>query len=66
MQELQQVTERLRPFVKEKIAGAEDSVRLGQVELEANRVLQRRDYSWVLYPESILRPFLQQFLKLGQ
>ncbi|HEV3386662.1 MAG TPA: hypothetical protein VG097_17735 [Gemmata sp.] len=63
---LQHVTERLRPFVKEKIAGAEESLRLAQVELEGNRVLRRRDYAWMLYPETFLRPFLQQFLNLGE
>jgi hypothetical protein len=63
---LQQATERLRPLVKEKIAGAEESLRLAQVELEGNRVLQRRDYAWALYPETSLRPFLQQFLNLGE
>jgi hypothetical protein len=63
---LQHVTERLRPFVKEKIAGAEESLRLAQVELEGNRVLRRRDYAWMLYPETVLRPFLQQFLNLGE
>lgn len=31
-------------------------------EAAANAILQRRDYSWILYPEATLRPFLQRFL----
>jgi hypothetical protein len=31
-------------------------------QLEANAVLTRRDYSFVLYPEETLRPFCEQFL----
>jgi hypothetical protein len=61
---LKQVNERLRPFAKEKIPEVEECVRQNQAELEANRVLQRRDYAWVLYPETTLRPFLQQFLNI--
>ncbi len=33
-----------------------------RAEAAANAVLRRRDYSWVLYPEETLRPFLQRFL----
>jgi hypothetical protein len=31
-------------------------------QLRINAVLQRRDYSFCLYPESVLRPFCTQFL----
>jgi hypothetical protein len=31
-------------------------------QLEANVVLRRRDYAFVLYPEEVLRPFCTQFL----
>ena len=31
-------------------------------EAAANAALRRRDFAWVLYPESVLRPFLQGFL----
>jgi hypothetical protein len=34
-----------------------------RVEARANAVLRRRDYSWVLYPEGTLRPFLGRFLE---
>lgn len=32
------------------------------LQLRANAVLRRRDYSFVLYPETLLRPFCQRFL----
>jgi hypothetical protein len=31
-------------------------------EAAANAVLMRRDFAWVLYPEQVLKPFLQRFL----
>lgn len=61
--ELQRVKERLRARVAGQVPDAEAAVRRTQTELEANAVLQRRDYAWVLYPEATLRPFLQGFLK---
>jgi hypothetical protein len=61
---LQEVTDHLRPFVAEQIPTAEEDNRLVRAEVEANGVLQRRDYAWVLYPEATLRPFLQQYLSL--
>jgi len=60
----QRVTEQLRSFVSQQIPQVEELVRRRRAELEANRILQRRDYAWVLYPEQVLRPFLQQFLNL--
>ena len=33
-------------------------------EVDANAILRRRDYPWVLYPEEALRPFLQQLLSV--
>ena len=30
-----------------------------------NAILRRRDYSWVLYPEETLRPFLQRLLDVS-
>jgi hypothetical protein len=59
---LQSVTERLRPFVGERVAPAEAALNSARTEAAANAVLRRRDYSWVLYPEATLRPFLQRFL----
>lgn len=36
---------------------------LCQQQLRVNEVLQRRDYSFCLFPESVLRPFCTQFLR---
>ena len=62
--DLQQLTERLRPFVRTQVPDAEARLRRVQDEVDANAVLQRRDYAWVLYPEGTLRLFLQQFLRV--
>jgi hypothetical protein len=59
---LQSVTERLRPFVAEQVTPAEAASALARTAANADAVLGRRDYSWVLYPEATLRPFLQRFL----
>ena len=56
---LQQITERMRPFVAGQIPGAEAELTRVRTEVDANAVLQRRDYAWVLYPEETLRLFLQ-------
>jgi hypothetical protein len=59
---LRELTERLR----EPLAGAEhrlrDELAACERQVEANEVLTRRDYSFVLYPEETLRPFCEQFL----
>lgn len=59
---LQRVTGRLRPLVGEQVGPAEAGLGRVREEAAANAVLRRRDYSWVLYPEATLRPFLQRFL----
>lgn len=59
---LQRVTERLRPYVAAQLPEAERELARMRAEADANAILKRRDYSWVLYPEATLRPFLQQFL----
>ena len=59
---LRAVTEQLR----EGMQGSENDCRrqLAEIDrrLEANAVLRRRDYSFCLYPEEVLRPFCTQFL----
>lgn len=61
---LHRLTEQLRPSARmwHEFAGR----RLAEVEVEVrgNAILRRRDYSWVLYPEATLRPFLQRFLEV--
>ena len=62
--ELQQVKERLRARVATQIPAAEAELERARVEADANAILKCRDYSWVLYPEETLRPFMQRFLDL--
>lgn len=61
---LQEMNEQLRSHVWEQVAPAKASLRRADAEQRANSILKRRDYSWVLYPEGKLRPFLQQFLEM--
>jgi hypothetical protein len=60
--ELYAITTALRPFVAEQVPGVEAELARVRSEVSANAILQRRDYSWVLFPEQVLRPFLQSFL----
>ncbi|HJZ54484.1 MAG TPA: hypothetical protein VKE74_05975 [Gemmataceae bacterium] len=60
--DLQRVTARLGPFVAGQLRDAEAALARTRAEARANAILLRRDYSWVLYPEETLKPFLQQFL----
>ncbi|QEL19034.1 hypothetical protein [Limnoglobus roseus] len=53
------LAEGLRPLVQDQLSTAEAKLKSLREEQSANRVLQRRDYSWLLYPEATLRPFLQ-------
>ncbi|VTR91171.1 Uncharacterized protein OS=Singulisphaera acidiphila (strain ATCC BAA-1392 / DSM 18658 / VKM B-2454 / MOB10) GN=Sinac_5073 PE=4 SV=1 [Gemmata massiliana] len=57
---IQRVKEQLRPFVVNQVPESESALARVQSEVDANAVLQRRDYSWVLYPEETLRPFLEE------
>jgi hypothetical protein len=58
---LHTVTTRLRALVAAQVPGAEARLERVQSEVSANAILRRRDYAWVLYPEEVLRPFLQSF-----
>jgi hypothetical protein len=59
-----QVTGQLQPLMADRAAEVESQLDRARAESRANAILKRRDYSWVLYPEKTLRPFLQQFLDL--
>lgn len=61
--ELQKVKEQLRAHIADLMPDAERELARSRAEIEANAILQRRDYSWVLYPEETLRPFLTRFLE---
>jgi len=57
-----EVNEALRYHVSPQVAPARTSLARSEQETAANAILQRRDYSWVLYPEAMLRDFCQRFL----
>jgi hypothetical protein len=61
-QRLQSLTAALQPAIADQAQCLSD--RLAQLErqLQSNAVLDRRDYAFCLYPESLLRPFCAQFL----
>lgn len=63
---LHAITERLRPLVAVFVPDAEAEMARVRSEVEANAILQRRDYPWVLYPEETLRPFLERIRNLGE
>lgn len=58
--ELLGLTEALRPLVEPQRLAAERQWERVQRELEANAILTRRDYAWVLHPADRLRNFLTQ------
>jgi hypothetical protein len=62
---LQGVTQQLAERLGSRMVEVDAAIRDARQEVEANSVLQRRDYSWVLYPEESLKPFLQRFLDIA-
>lgn len=56
---LKETKERLRPLVADQVPFAEANLKCVRSEVNANAILQRRDYAWVLYPEEMLRELLQ-------
>jgi hypothetical protein len=60
---LRELTAQLEPAVVETTATVREELRRCELELQANAVLQRRDYPFCLYPDSALRPFCTQFLQ---
>jgi hypothetical protein len=60
---LKDVNEQMRPLVAGEVPIAEAELARVRSEVDANAILQRRDYAWVLYPEEMLREFLTAFLK---
>ncbi len=59
---LRELTVEMRTAVADQAAKAECELATARAEVAANAILRRRDFAWVLYPEDVLRPFLQQFL----
>jgi hypothetical protein len=54
-----EINEQLRPLVAGEVPAAEAELARVRSEVDANAILRRRDYAWVLYPEEMLREFLQ-------
>ena len=61
--EFRKQIERLRPIMANRLEEDRHRLILREQEVAVNTILQRRDYAWILYPESVLKPFLQRFLQ---
>jgi len=61
-QMLRQLNTALQAFAKEKERLVHEELDRCHREVQANRVLQSREYAFCLYPEETLRPFCTQFL----
>jgi len=59
---LRTLTEQLRHPLRPREDQLRQALARCERQLRANAVLQRRDYSFCLFPENILRPFCTQFL----
>jgi hypothetical protein len=62
-QVLRELSQKLRTFVTDRIRTVEQEMLRCDRELQANAVLQRRDYAFTLFPEAMLRSFCRQFLQ---
>jgi hypothetical protein len=60
--QIREVTELLRASVDGELAAARQGADDCDAAAQANAILGRRDYSFVLYPEETLRPFCERFL----
>jgi hypothetical protein len=61
---LREIKGKLAERVANQLPAAELEAARLRALVDANVILKRRDYSWVLYPETKLRPFLEHFLGL--
>lgn len=61
--ELRALTERIRPTVAEQEACLHAQLAQCEHELPINAVRQRRDYSFCLYPETMLREFFDRVIR---
>ena len=61
-QSIRELTSQLRPLVREREQQVRELLRNCEREVEANRILQNREYAFCLHPEGTLRPFLTQFM----
>jgi hypothetical protein len=58
---LKDLTNQLRPFLADRERELEDHLSKCDKSVQANAVLQRRDYAFCLFPEEVLRPFCTRF-----
>jgi hypothetical protein len=56
-------TEQLLPFVQHESERVRAEIERCSLELDANALLQKRDYAFCFYPEAMLREFCVQFLR---
>ncbi len=61
-QMLRELTEKLRPLVSDRERVLKEGLTQCQRKVQANRILQSREYAFCLYPEETLRPFCTQSL----
>jgi hypothetical protein len=59
---LRQLTEKLRPVVSDKEQSLQEERAQCRRKVQANRLLQNREFAFCLHPEETLRPFCTQFL----
>jgi hypothetical protein len=62
---LRALNRQLEPYVRQETEWIRRELTRCERESEANTVLQRRDYVFCLFPDSILRPFCMGFLSNG-
>ncbi len=60
--EFRRLSVSLRPRIQAQIDELKKRQDAAECDLIDNAILQSRDYAWILYPECVLRPFLQRFL----
>ena len=61
-QKLSSITQRLTPYVTKQIETAERELDRRRREMQANELLMRRDYSWCLFPEPLLRDYTARIM----
>jgi hypothetical protein len=59
---LRSLTEQFQPFLAGCAQELRSKLARCREQVQANAVLQRRDYAFCLFPEELLRPFCTQFL----
>jgi hypothetical protein len=59
---IRRLNQQLAPYVQKREASAKEQLERIDGQLNANAILQRRDYAFCLYPEEKLRSFYARFL----